>query len=126
MGPPTEAEHIAKTIFYHLQMFQYLEDVRKHDKKAWSTFMSHSVNFNDNINIDFLKKWDEDQNSCEGNAKHWDVKDEAISEKQFVELFVKDAAEEDNVFGGRGLIESLLSSMGVILLSNKNGIYLHL
>ena len=117
MGPPTKAEDIAKKIFNHLKIFQYLEDVREHDKKVWSTFISSPVKLNDNINIKFLKKWDEDQNFCEGNAKHWDIKDQVISEQQFVEFFVKDAEEEDNAaLGGRGLIDDLLQDMQVIRL----------
>ena len=56
MGPPTKAEDIAKKIFNHLKIFQYLEDVREHNKNVWSTFISPPVKLNDNINIKFLKR----------------------------------------------------------------------
>ena len=118
IGPPTEDEDIAKKIFNSLQMFQYLEDVRNYDEKPWSTFIPHSVKLNDKINVEFLKRWDKDQNSCEGNVNNWKLKEEAISERTFVEFFVK---EDNAVFGGRGVFPS----MEVMLLSKKKCIYLH-
>ena len=125
MGPITEDEDIAKKIFSHLQMFQYLDDLRQHDEKIWSTFKSHSVKLNDKINVEFLRKWDEKMGKLgEGNAKHWDFKEQqAIHEKQFVEFYVKDVAEDDDVFGGRGLIQSM--ALEVILFSYNSSIKSH-
>ena len=93
-------------------MFQYLEDVRKHDETMLSTFKPHSVKLNDKINVEFLKKWDKAQNLGRGNAQHWNFKEESIDVNQFVEFFVRDIEDEGPVYGGRGCI----IRMEVILL----------
>ena len=106
---PNENENIAKTLFNHLQMFQYLEDVRNEDEKILSTFKAHSVKLNDKINVEFLKRWDKDQNLGAGNVKHWKLREESISEQQFIGNYIQDHNTEgdDDVFGGPFFSESL-------------------
>ena len=115
-----EKEEIAKKIFNHLQFFQYLEDVRKHDENILSIFKPIFVELHDKINVEFLKQWDKAQNSGRGNAQHWNFKEESVDVNQFVELFVRDIEDNSPSYGAGDCILSI----EVILLAMKNEFHL--
>ena len=75
-------------IFNHLQIFQYLKDLKEHDKRLISNYMPLSVNFDPRLNVKFLKDWDSKQELGKGNMKGWNLEGEYVDKHTFVRNFV--------------------------------------
>ena len=83
-----ENEEIAKSIFSHLLMFQYLEDLKKHHLQVLSIFKSvHKVSFSENLRVDFLIKWSKERNVAVEHAEDWtfSTEEDPITKHKFVE-----------------------------------------
>ena len=84
IGPITEDEDITKKIFNHLLMFQYLQDLKKHDEHILSTFKSvHSVVFSEHLKVDFLNEWSREKNL---GVKQFLNGEETITIKKFADI----------------------------------------
>ena len=83
---PEECENfiIAERIFNHLQIFQYLEDLKNHDKRLISNYLPLSVKFNDTLSTKFLTDWNENQLWGNGNIDDWNLQD-ALTKESFIE-----------------------------------------
>ena len=79
---------MAKIIFNHLQIFQYLKDLKEHDKRLISNYRPLSVTLEPRLKMTFLKDWDNDQELGEGNMKGWNLEGEYMDEDTFVRNFV--------------------------------------
>ena len=85
---PEECEKfiIAEGIFNHLQIFQYLEDLKQHDKRLISNYLPLSVKFNNTLSTKFLTEWNENQLWGKGNIDDWNLQD-ALTKESFIEKF---------------------------------------
>ena len=83
---PEECENfiIAEGIFNHLQIFQYLEDLKNHDKRLISNYLPLSVKFSDTLSMEFLKDWNENQLWGNGSFDDWNLQD-ALTKQSFIE-----------------------------------------
>ena len=83
-----EKMDIAKIIFNHLQIFQYLKDLKEHDKRLISNYRPLSVTLDPRLKMAFLKDWDNDREFGEGNMKGWNLEGEYMDKRTFVMNFV--------------------------------------
>ena len=79
---------IADSIFNHLRMFQYFEDLQKHDKRLMSNYLPLSVTLCDELRINFLKEWNQNQLWGKRSIEDWSLQGDFITKESFIKKFV--------------------------------------
>ena len=79
---------MAKIIFNHLQIFQYLKDLKEHDKRLISNYMPLSVTLDPRLKMTFLKDWDNDIEFGKGITQGWNLEGEYMDKVTFIRNFV--------------------------------------
>ena len=72
----------------HLQIFQYLKDLKEHDKRLISNYMPLSVTLDPRLKIRFLKDWDNDVEFGKGIMQGWNLEGEYMDKVTFIRNFV--------------------------------------
>ena len=83
-----EELRIANSIFNHLQIFQYLEDLQNHDKRLMSNYLPLSVTLCDELRINFLKEWNQNQLWGKRSIEDWSLQGDFITKESFIKKFV--------------------------------------
>ena len=101
---------VAQKIFNHLQMFQFYRDLGEYDKTLISVFKQHSFKLNDDLDVEFLKKWmkefSKDEKCGEGYIDKWSLPSNKISRNEFVTKFEK-IFVDDIEYGGQGMFSRI-------------------
>ena len=109
-----EELNIAKCIFNHLQIFQYIEDLQNHDIRLMSNYLPLSVTLNEELRIKFLKDWSKDKLWGKGNIEDWNLEGDAMSKESFIENFVGTVISEFDNQSVKRSPGSLIQSMLVL------------
>ena len=112
-------QSVAQKIFNHLQMFQFYRELGKYDKTMISIFKQHSFTWNEDLDVEFLKKWmiefSKDEKCGEKSIDKWKLPSNKISRDEFVTKF-EDIFVDDIEYGGQGGLSRMrVRSKSVIL-----------
>ena len=99
---------IADSIFNHLRMFQYFEDLQNHDKRLMSNYLPLSVTLCDELRITFLREWNQNQLWGKRSIEDWSLQGDFITKESFIKKFVGgNFPEHTNEHVSRCLISSM-------------------
>ena len=103
-----EEIRIANSIFNHLRMFQYFEDLQKHDKRLMSNYLPLSVTLSDELRITFLKEWNQNQLWGKRSIDDWTLQGDVMTKESFINNYVESIhTEHTNEKVSRCLISSM-------------------
>ena len=108
-----EELRIANSIFNHLQIFQYLEDLQNHDKRLMSNYLPLSVTLCDELRITFLKEWNQNHLWGKRSIEDWNLQGDFITKESFIKKFVGGNLPE---YTNENVSRCLISSMKVLYI----------
>ena len=69
-------------------MFQYFEDLQKHDKRLMSNYLPLSVTLCDELRIKFLKDWNQNQLWGKRSIEDWGLQGDVMTKESFIKSYV--------------------------------------